>query len=40
MSELYWIHVLGGIHDTFSMFTCISGITGIISFLIYAVCGR
>lgn len=37
MSELYWLYVLGGLHNTFCVLAIISGFAGAVYFLEHAI---
>lgn len=37
MSELYWIHVLGNLHDVLGILALLSGLAGAICYFIYFV---
>ena len=37
MNELYWIHVLGNLHDVFGILVLLSGLAGAICYFIYFV---
>lgn len=38
MSELYWLYVLGGLHNTFCVLAIISGFASAVYFLAQAIC--